>query len=73
MDKITRNLLFHQILSNPLPWEIDRHWTYEVKASNGTIIAKCSTHDEAQEIIEAAKKLKNELDKIDVESLLAAD
>jgi len=71
MDRMTRNLLFHQLLNNPLPWKIDRDWTYEVVASNGSTIAKVQTPDEADEIIKAAEGIRKELDSIDVEALIA--
>ncbi len=71
MDRITRNLLFHQILTNPLPWKVVMDWTNEVTASNGVIIAKCRMPDEAEEIIKAAEDIKKDLDSIDVEKLLA--
>lgn len=71
MDKMVRWLLIHQLINNPLPWTVDRDWTYEVKASNGVVIAKCPTHAEAQEIIKAAETIKRELDSIDAESIIA--
>jgi len=48
------------MIKNPLPWRVERDWAYEVTASNGAIIAKCHTHEEATEIIQAAKKIKKE-------------
>lgn len=71
MDRMTYNLLFHQLLTNPLPWTVDRDWAYEVRASNGAIIAKCKTPDEADAIIKAAEGIRKELDSVDVEALLA--
>lgn len=54
-------LLFQQILINPLPWRVERDWTYEVTASNGAIIAKCQTYEEAVEIIKTAEKIDKEI------------
>lgn len=70
MDKMTRNLLFNQLLINPLPWRIDGDWTHEVKASNGILIAKCQTLNEAEEIINAAESIRTELDSIVVGALI---
>ena len=59
-EKMIRYLLFHQMLNNPLPWRVEGGWAYEVTASNGAIIAKCQTHEEAVEIIQAVEKIKKE-------------
>ena len=61
MDAMTRTLLLHQIFCNPLPWRVEHDWTNEVHASNGVIIAKCHTRDEAEGIIKAAEALADEL------------
>lgn len=66
-EKMIRYLLFHQLLNNPLPWRIERGWSYEVTASNGITIAKCHTHEEAKEIIEMTEKLRKEIDIIVIE------
>ena len=67
-EQMVRYLLFHQILNNPLPWRVERDWSYEVIASNGCIIAKCKSHDEATEIVETAEKLRQEIDIIIVKT-----
>ncbi len=64
-EKMIRYLLFHQMLNNPLPWRVERDWTYEVTASNGQIVAKCQKHEEAMEIIETAEKIKKQIGSID--------
>jgi len=58
-------LLHRQIIVNHLPWRVERGWSYEVTASNGTIIAKCQTHEEAEEIIKMAEKKENEVGDMD--------
>ena len=60
-EKMIRYLLFHQMLNNPLPWRVERDWAYEVTASNGAIVAKCQTHEEAEEIIQMAEKINKEI------------
>ena len=64
-EQMIRCLLFYQILNNPLPWKIERDWTYEVIAVNGQVIAKCQAHEQAMEIIRTAEKIKKEIDSID--------
>ena len=73
MDRITRLLLLHQIITNPLPWRIERDWTYEVIAHNGAVIAKCQNYEEAAIILDLANNLGRELSNIDIESILNAD
>lgn len=65
--EMVRLLLFHQVLSNPLPWRVVRDWSHEVIASNGRVIAKCQRHEEAMEIIEKAEKLRQEIEIIEIE------
>lgn len=62
MDRMARNLLLYQVISNPLPWRVERGWSYEVTASNGVIVAKCRTYADAEEIIIAAQSIRQELD-----------
>lgn len=57
---MARYLLHRQIVVNPLPWRIERDWTYDVTASNDEIVAKCQTHGEAEEIIQIAEKINKE-------------
>lgn len=66
-EQMIRSLLFRQIFNNPLPWRIERDWSYEVIASNGYIIAKCQKHQEAMEIIEKAEKLRREIEITEIE------
>lgn len=60
-EQMIRYLLSHQMLENPLPWRVERDWSFEVTASNGHIIAKCQKHEEAEEIIETAEKIDQEV------------
>lgn len=73
MDRITRLLLVNRILAHPLPWRIERDWTYEVIAHDGAIIAKCPNYEEAAIIVDWANNLDRELKNIDIESILNAD
>ena len=60
-ERMVRYLLFHQMLNNPMPWRAERDWSYEVTASNGVVIAKCQTQEEAEEIIQMAEKINKEI------------
>jgi len=61
LERMVHDLLLHQIIRNPLPWKVKRDWAYEVTAFNGAIIAKCQTHEEAEEIIQMAEKIKKKI------------
>lgn len=73
MDRLLRLLMIHQIVTHPLPWRIERDWTYEVTAHDGAIIAKCQNCEEAAIIVDLANNLDRELKNIDAESILNAD
>ena len=53
-EGIAREMVFHQTLDHPLPWRIDQDWTHEVKASDGHVVAKCHTREQAEQIIALA-------------------
>jgi hypothetical protein len=57
------DLLRHAVLNHPLPWTVERDWTFEVTAKDGTIIAKCMTHERAATIIAMAEQVRDDLDK----------
>jgi len=60
-ERMVCYLLHRQIIVNHLPWwRIERDWSYEVTASNGVVIARCQTQEEAEEIIQLAEKIKKE-------------
>ena len=58
LERMVWYLLHQQMRENPLPWRVERDWTYEVTASNGAVIAKCQTHEEAEEIIRMAEEIR---------------
>ena len=64
-EKVIRYLLHQQMFENPLPWRVEKDWSYEVTATNGQIIAKCRNHEEAVEIIGTAEKINQEIGNID--------
>ncbi len=65
IEKILREVIFHQMISNPLPWRIEQDWTVEVIAANNPIIAKCKDRAVAEEILKIAEGLRQELDNIE--------
>lgn len=48
----------NQLREHPLPWRIDRDWSWEVLASDGVVIAKCQTYMEAQIIVDLAERFR---------------
>ena len=51
-------------IQHPLPWRIEHDWTVEVHASDGYIVAKCGTIEEAEDVIKWAKQQQAILDAI---------
>lgn len=45
------------VAKHPLPWIIDRDWTYEVIASDGACVAKKMTYESAAAFIATATAL----------------
>jgi len=58
MTEWARELLWRQIMKNPLPWKVEQDWTWEVIAANGTCIAKFQKWSQAQEMVSAAEALQ---------------
>lgn len=50
------------LLNHPLPWRVERDWSHEVGAEDGTIVAKCMTYEEAETIVDYATRRQAELD-----------
>ncbi len=57
-------LLDHQMREHPLPWSYERDWTYEVKAADGTIMAKFMNEADAVALINLAKERKERIEEI---------
>lgn len=51
-------------IQHPLPWRIELDWTVEVHSSDGYIVAKCSTYEEAESVIEWAEEQQKIIDAI---------
>ena len=47
---------------HPFPWRVEHDWTNEVVAEDRTIIAKCQSQYDAENIIRVAEDMKAELD-----------
>jgi len=43
------------VADHPLPWTIDRDWTYEVLAADGTCVAKKMTYEDAAAFVATAE------------------
>jgi len=52
---IARRLLRDLLAAHPLPWRVDRDWTWEVIAADGTTITKCATGVLADAIVAEAE------------------
>jgi len=59
---VLREVFFQVLLVHPLPWKVERDWTYEVIANDGVIVAKCKSNEDAETVIEFAKEFKAKLD-----------
>ena len=42
---------------HPLPWRIDRDWTWEVIASDGHTVAKCMRPEQARAVVAQAEQI----------------
>lgn len=58
------HLVDQLLVRHPWPWKAERDWTYEVVASDATVIAKCREPQEAQDIVDFAEKRKAYLDSL---------
>lgn len=54
---VAHDVVWHAMLHHPLPWRVERDWTHEVTAADGTIVAKCMTHERAAAIIATAERI----------------
>lgn len=54
-------------IAHPPPWRIEHDWTVEVHAADGHIVAKCSSIEEAESVIDWAKEMNQILDDIFVD------
>lgn len=61
-------------LTRPLPWTIDRDWTWEVLDAKGQVVAKCMTPEQAQAVVDLGARLhaRSEADAQMVEASLQA-
>lgn len=61
-------------LTHPLPWTIERDWTWEVLDARGQVVAKCRTPGDAQAVVDLGQALhaKREADALTVEASLQA-
>ena len=55
------DLAFQVYLDHPLPWKIEQDWTVEVIAADGHIVAKCSSTEKAQRVIDWANAKEREM------------
>lgn len=62
-DRIAYDMVSHNLIQHPLPWRVERDWTHEVTAADGTIITKCMTADHAAAVIAMAEQIRADMDK----------
>jgi hypothetical protein len=56
LEQLIRGKLAH----HPLPWRVDYDWTVELYDSNGGLVIKLQTADQAQELIGLAEAYRAE-------------
>ncbi len=61
MSNPLEELAFQTFLNHPLPWKIEQDWTWEVIASDGHIVAKCPSREEADAVVAWAEAKEHEL------------
>ena len=61
--KVFRDLAFHQLIEHPAPWKIEHDWTIEVHSSDGHIVAKTSSMQNAIDLCEWANRETEKMDK----------
>jgi hypothetical protein len=69
LERLARDMVFHQMLYHPLPWRIDHDWTVEVVASDNHIIVK-TDYETAREVVALAESIQKELDETNIEELI---
>lgn len=62
LDRVAYDMVSHNLIHHPLPWRVERDWTHEVTAADGTIITKCQTHEHAAAVITLAEQIRAFLD-----------
>lgn len=60
-NRIAFDVLVHLIVHHPLPWAISSDWTFGVIASDGVIVTRCPTFDQANDFIVEAKNVFEEI------------
>lgn len=60
-EMVLKRLLTHAVLYHPLPWYIDRDWTYEVRDDDKALVVKCQSEEEAEAVIEMANEKRQGL------------
>ena len=58
------DLAFQVYLDHPLPWRIEQDWTMEVIAADGHIVAKCSSREKAQRVVDWVEAKEREMDQL---------
>jgi hypothetical protein len=58
--RLLRYFVRQAIDQHPLPWRVDRDWTYELIDRDGELVVKCQTPEDAYGLIELAFQLNAE-------------
>ncbi len=61
-DDPFRDVAHHQLIKHRAPWKIDQDWTIEVYASDGALVAKPSSMENAVALVEWAARETKEMD-----------
>jgi hypothetical protein len=56
----TEDIAFEAYLQHPLPWRIERDWTWEVLDAEGKRVASCQTPERAEAVVAWGKKTEEE-------------
>lgn len=54
---ITRLLMYVTLDRHPLPWRVERDWTYEVLDVAGAVVVKCPTPEIAADVVAEAERI----------------
>ncbi len=67
------DVAFWTLICHPAPWKIDQDWTIEVYGSDGSLVAKPSSMENAVALVEWAARETKEMDETIAEMTREAD
>lgn len=66
--RVLRAFVRQALDHHPLPWRVDRDWTYEVIDNDDELVIKLATPEDAQTVVDLAKEIaavRKELEELD--------